>query len=418
LIEKVILFDKIKHFIIFCLISLLLFSFNLFLDYKNYKEFTAKKTIFLNNAFIENQYIKKNKFIFKLRYKDMLFYTSSKENLKNIKHRFINILILTNRISFFDYLSGFYATSLYIELHKKDTFYQKSLKFISSQHNNKDLTNFYQAIFLASSLSPKQRKIYNLYGISHLIAISGFHISILIAVLFFILNPLYKIFQQKYFPYRNRWIDLSLISLVILIAYLYFVGSPPSLLRSLFMYGLAIIFVFSHIKILSFNTLLITAIFLISLNPRLLFSLGFFLSISGVFYIYLFLHYFKDANKVLIIFVLNIFLFLMMLPIVHYFFYMGSLYQMLSIPLSILFSIFYPISLFLHIFQIGYLFDSFILKMINIKISYIQIQTPLYLYIGYILSSIMAIRYKIFFYLSLFVSLIFFIFIVISNSKS
>ncbi len=327
----------------------------------------------------------------------------------------MNIFILTNRISFLEYLRGFYATSLYIELHKKDTLYQKSLKFISSQHKIKDLTNLYQAIFLASSLSPTQRKIYNLYGISHLIAISGFHISILIAVLFFILNPIYKLFQQKYFPYRNRWIDLSLISLIILVGYLYFIGSPVSLLRSLFMYGLVIIFVFSHIRILSFHTLLITAIFLISLNPRLMFSLGFFLSLSGVFYIYLFLHYYKDMNKTIMVIALNIFLFLMMLPIVHYFFYLGSLYQALSIPLSILFSVFYPISLLLHIFKLGYIFDDIILKMINIKISYIHIETPMLLYIGYIISSLIAIKYKIFFYLSLFISIIFFIFIAISN---
>ena len=415
MIDKVILFDKKSHFVIFCIFSLIIFSLNVLLEYKNYKEFTNKKTIFLNDVFVENQYIKKDKFIFKLRHRNISFYTASRENLKNLKHRFINVLILTDRVSFFDYLSGFYATSIYMELQKKDTLYQKSLSLISSQHDNQDITNFYQAIFLASSLSPNQRKIYNLYGISHLIAISGFHISILIAVLFFILNPIYKIFQQRYFPYRNRWIDLSLISLFVLILYLYFVGSPPSLLRSLFMYGLAIIFVFSHIKILSFNTLLITGIFLMALSPRLIFSLGFFLSISGVFYIYLFLHYFKDKNKLVIILTLNMFLFLMMLPIVHYFFYIGSLYQMLSIPLSILFSIFYPMSLFLHIFELGYLFDGLILKMISIKISYIQIETPWYLYVGYIFTSLGAIRYRFLFYLSVFISLVLFVTIIIKS---
>ena len=54
--------------------------------------------------------------------------------------------------------------------------------------------------------------------------------------------------------------------------------------------------------------------------------------------------------------------------------------------------------------------------MINVKISYIQIETPIYLYLVYIASSLLAIRYKIFFYLSLLISFIFFLFIVFSNS--
>ena len=394
--------------------SLIIFSISLYIEFIQYKNLTNKKTKFLNNVFVESQYYKKDKIIFKLRHKNILFYSSSKENLKNLKHRFIDILILTNRITFLDYLKGFYATGLYISLNKENTLYQKNLKYIKNQHDSNKITNLFQAIFLASSISPKDRRVFTLYGISHLIAISGFHIAILLSILLFILNPIYKFFQQKYFPYRNRWLDLSIISLLILVGYLYFIGSPPSLLRSLFMYFLAIIFLFSYIKILSFNVLFITATILIALNPRLAFSLGFFLSLSGVFYIYLFLKWAKNIPIIAQALLLNIFLFLMMLPIVHYFFNIFSIYQILSIPMSILFTIFYPLYLFLHLINYGAIFDNYLLILINAKMEFITIQTPLWLYITYILSSLLSIKYTFFFYLSVVISLVFFIFMLYS----
>jgi len=331
--------------------------------------------------------------------------------LQDIKYRYISLAVITNRVSFLEYLQGFYVPSFYIQLHKQNTAYQKSISFIDNQHNNKDISSLYKAIFLASSLSTNQRNIFNLYGISHLVAISGFHISIIIGVLFIIFNPLYKIIQRKYFPYRNRWLDLSIFSFVIVFAYLIFIGSPPSLLRSVFMYFLLIVLAFSYLEILSFSTLSIVYLSLIAIDIRLLFSLGLFFSISGVFYIYLFLKYYKNMNKVLIVLFLNVYLFISIAPIIHYFFPISSPYQTLSIPLSIVFSLFYPISFLLHLINEGNLLDGFLLKAINLDIPFIEVKTPLYLYISYIISSLIATKYKLFFIFSLIIASLFWIYL-------
>ena len=52
------------------------------------------------------------------------------------------------------------------------------------------------------------------------------------------------------------------------------------------------------IEIISMQTLFVSVVLLIVFFPRLFFALGFWLSVAGVFYIFLFLLYFKYLSKV------------------------------------------------------------------------------------------------------------------------
>lgn len=157
-----------------------------------------------------------------------------------------------------------------------------------------------------------------------------------------------------------------------------------------------------NIKILSFKFLFLSVILCISLFPNLLFSVGFLFSSLGVFYIYLYLHHFKDnfsKNYIHIIFI-NFWTFLAMMIPVLYFFPLISFQQFLGIPLSILFALFYPISLLLHLLSYGDVLDEILLALFDFKLNSILLHIPLEIYLIYIFLSFMAIFHR---YLALFV---------------
>ena len=82
-------------------------------------------------------------------------------------------------------------------------------------------------------ISKELREDITKWGIAHLVAISGFHLGILSAILFFLLKPIYTFFQDRYFPYRNRTDDLAFIVFLLLGSYAYFIDMTPSVVRAL-----------------------------------------------------------------------------------------------------------------------------------------------------------------------------------------
>ena len=146
-----------------------------------------------------------------------------------------------------------------------------------------------------------------------------------------------------------------------------------------------------HIKIFSFEVLAVVVLFLIALDPSLLFSVGFLFSVSGIYYIYLFIYHFSDLNKWLILVLINIWVFTLMAPVVHYIFVNFSFWQLLSPLLSLAFAIFYPLELLLHIVGGGGFFDWLLLNMFEIDVDFIEIKTPLWFLISYIILSLVAI---------------------------
>ncbi len=371
----------------------IVFLFNISLNFFQYQKFTTNE-IFQTKGEIVNIYDKVDYNILKIHTTDFTFFTSVNKNTSYKTLQTINIFIVTKKITFYDYLKGFYTKSFNITILENSNTKTTLSHFISNQHENKSIGSLYNALFLATPVDKTMRDVCSNFGISHLVALSGFHLGVVSLVLYSILHLLYNSFHQNYFPYRNKRFDIMIVVSIILFSYLIFVDMVPSLLRAFIMFVFALFLLRNNIKLLSFETLFIVVLFIIALFPKLLFSLSLWFSVSGVFYIFLFLHYFKNFNKYLQFILFNFWIYLAMNPIVHFFFPTTTIEQLYSPIFTLLFTLFYPLVALLHILQLGNLLDTILLFLINYPIKPIEVATPLVFFLFYILISIFSIFSK------------------------
>ncbi|RBQ28707.1 ComEC/Rec2 family competence protein [Aliarcobacter vitoriensis] len=382
-------------------ISILIFVLlsNLAYQYSKYLEFKYEN-VFETKAEISNIYRKDNYDILKLKTPDFEFFANINKDEDLKKFDILNVLIDSRKIDFIDYLKGFYTSILYFD--KQDryiTFKDKIIKNIEANHEDERIIELYNALFLAVNVSKELRDVFVNYAITHVVALSGFHLVVLSFVIYWLLYFPYKFFQDRYFPYRNRKFDILMITLAILFYYLILTDIVPSLLRAFVMYCLGIYLLRSNIKILSYMTLFYTFLIVIAFFPQYIFSIGFWFSIFAVFYIYLFIQYFKDYNKWFLFLFFNVWMFLIFNPIVHYYFPQTSYEQFYSIPITIFFNIFYPAQIVAHIFEVSSYFDKYLKIFIEYKINVYEVFTPLYFYILYLLVSFLSIWSKKAFFL-------------------
>ena len=368
-----------------------IFLANLSYEYSKYKDFKEEE-IYTTTAKVINIYPKRQYNIVKLQSKNLTFFTKYKQKPYLNKLDLVDITVITKKVSFIDYLKSFYALTFNVHIIPKNTTLQTILSSkINSQHQNKNISELYNALFFAIPVSKDLKEIFSSYGVSHLVAISGFHLGVISFILYWILYLIYTPIKRNYFPYRNTKFDLLIIVSSLLFVYLLFIGLVPSFLRSFLMFIFGIFLLRSNIKILSFGTLSLVVLFIIALFPKLLFSLSLWFSVAGVFYIFLFLQYFKNMNKIAQFFLFNIWIYLAMNPITHFFFGTTSLEQLYSPIFTLGFSIFYPVEVFLHIINQGSLFDIYLSTWINTQVDTKEIFTPLYVFIAYIIISIFSI---------------------------
>jgi len=405
-LESLALFKTFKERWFFFGIAFVIFLVNIYIHFVEYKKFIRNEVYFTHGTIV-NIYNKKNFSTLKIKTDNFTFFTNSNEN-NLILFQKINLYVISNNISFISYLKGFYSKSFNITFQKNNaTVKQKLYDNINNQHQSYDISSLYCALFIATPLTPMLREFTNNFGISHLIAISGFHLGIISIVLYFCVHLVYYRFHSIYFPYRNKRFDILLIVSVLLFCYLIFLDIPASLLRALVMFLFALFLVRNNIKILSFETLFIISILIISCYPKLLFSLSLWFSIAGVFYIFLFLKYFHSLHKYIKLLFFNFWIYLAINPITHYFFPTTSLEQLYSPILSILFTIFYPASVILHILQVGGIVDSFLISIANMDIYTIEVYTKDWIFISYIVISLLATVKKSFFLLLNFFMLVY-----------
>ena len=396
--EAVPLFVNKKEMVLATILLSLLFCISLGWDYYKYKTLTSKP-LHATEAKVLNHYQKHKANgrvydVFKLKsYDGYTFYTVSwkKKNIP-IESRVL-VEFKTDKISFLNYLKNFFAVNIFIKnLNIAQTSRLEKLKsYVKNQHKFSDLKEIFQALFFATNISKSTRYKIQKLGISHLVAISGFHLGLISAILYFFLSPIYRFFQNRYFPYRNIKADLAFVVFALLFFYMYIIDFSPSFLRS-FVLSLFGFFLFSkNIKIISFGTLLISVSLILILFPKLLFSISFWFSVSGVFYIFLFLKHFGNLNKIWIFILLNFFVFALMMPIVHSIFKVFTPLQLYSPFFSMIFVVFYPLELFLHILSLGGLFDIWLEKLLNLQTSFYEVTTPLWFLIIYLCLSLISI---------------------------
>lgn len=383
-----------KEFYLLLSAIIFIFSFNIIHEYLKYKDFT-KEEIFSGNFQITNIYKKPDYTVLKLENNQIIFYTSIEKNHNLEKLNHINIAIVTKKVDFVSYLKGFYAKSIYYDnLPKKESFKKRVFENINKQHKEEKLQELFSALFLAIPISKINREIYTNFGISHLIAISGFHLGILSFIVYTMVYYPYNYLHKKYFIYRNKKFDILLITIFILFFYLILTNIVPSLLRSFIMFFLGVYFLRSNIKLFSFETLALTLLLIIALFPKFLFSISLWFSIIGVFYIFLYIYYFKDLPKLVAYLFFNFWIFFVFNPIVHFFFPNTAYEQLLSPFITLFFTVFYPFELFLHIIGFGNLLDDYILYLLQYEMSIYEIETPFWFFIFYVFLSLASIFNK------------------------
>jgi len=413
--QKVSFFKQKKDFFRFLGICLFILCYSLLIEFQNYKQLTNFDTAIVK-ATILKQYIKKKNGkiyqVLKLKSnKGFVFFTSAKKTLPNIIDKEVTLEIYTTRINFLNYLKYFYAHSHIIDISQTKTLKGRLNLAIDNAHHDKNIASIYKALYTATPLTKELQTTFSALGVSHLLAISGFHLGVLSAFLLFLLKYPYQFFQDRYFPYRNQKRDIFMIIFLILFSYLLFLDLPPSLLRAFFMFFIGFILYDRGIKIVSMQTLYITIMLLLSFIPRLFFTLGFWLSVSGVFYIFLYLIHFKNQNKIWQFISIPIWVYFMMLPLSLSIFHNFSIYHPLSIVWSMLFALFYPLSIILHLVGLGDLLDFLLTDFLLLKYRLILVSlNSNFIYI-YILLSFLAVFKKRFIWLLIFFNIFLFLFI-------
>ncbi|GAA8999887.1 ComEC/Rec2 family competence protein [Helicobacter pylori] len=390
-----------KEYLLCGVILSLLLAFNLYLEYLNYQKLDFSKPTSLN-AQILLQYPKtkdqKTYFVLKLQSKGMIFYTTIKEPLKNLQYRYAQFFGKLKSCSFLESLKSCFFQTYSFSLMRKQDFKSHWRRFIDSAHSSALVGNLYRALFIGDSLNKDLGDRANALGINHLLAISGFHLGILSASVYFLFSLFYTPLQKRYFPYRNAFYDIGVLVWVFLLGYLLLLDFLPSFFRAFLMGLLGFLACFFGVRLLSFKLLILACCIAIALLPKLLFSVGFLLSVCGVWYIFLFLKhtqaFFKTSSFLVRSFQvisLSALVFLNMLIIAHAFFPMFSPYQLFSIPLGLIFIVFFPLSLLLHAVGLGSLLDS-ILNM-PLMIPTISVFSPLWLLGVHLFLTILSARF-------------------------
>lgn len=400
--------------VVFCIALI-----SLGIEFYRYQIF-SKSALHVKTATVLNHYQKTNEkgktydvIKLKLDSGEQMYTVSWKPLSLELKSR-VKVKFELKNLSFKEYLSGFFAPSKFIyEIYEDDPPFdvRPLYRFVKEQHDEAMMSELYSALLFATPLSKELREFVQKWGITHLIAISGYNVGVISFLLFFLLKPLYTFFQSRYFPYRNVLADLMPVVFLVLIGYMVVIDYVPPFMRAVVMSIVGFFFFSRGIRLLSFETLAIVCLGILAFIPSLFFSLSFWFSIAGVFYLFLFLHHIKWKNKIGLFVGLDIFVFTAMLPIVHTFFPVFTLLQLTSPLWSVVFIVFYPLGLFLHLISWGNLLDEWVMRFLHVNAQSYDLSVPYWFLIPFCILSLLSIRSKKLFVLSFIVALGVFFFI-------
>jgi len=160
-------------------------------------------------------------------------------------------------------------------------------------------------------------------GISHLLAISGMHISLFSSIILLLLKKL-NIKENKCY----------LITVSFLVFYMMLSGNGPSVCRSVLLFSLLSINRLLKLEIKTINLFILVFCFLVLINPNILFDVGFQFSFTISFYLILLNNKLNNDSYIKSLFKISLISFLVGLPISIYYFYQINI-------LSIIFNLFF-----------------------------------------------------------------------------
>ena len=261
------------------------------------------------------------------------------------------------------------------------------LKNIINDHIMKYKSKSYLETFILGNKSMIDISSYQNNGISHLLALSGMHVSILSLFIIFIFR------KYKY--------NLILTSLF-LILFMFLTGLGPSISRSVLLFSLLSINKLFKMDINIIKLFLLTVIILLFMNPYFIYDIGFLYSFSISFILILLKDKLNGSylNK---LFKVSFISFMVSLPITLYYFYEVNF---LSIILNLFFVPFVSIIVFplaLVTFFIPYL-DCLLLIVTNIleSISKLTSEINMFVFIFGKVNGIFIIIYYLFLFLFLY----------------
>lgn len=124
------------------------------------------------------------------------------------------------------------------------------------------------------NLDPAIREAYSETGVMHILAVSGLHVGIIYAIFLFLL----KVIRLK--KHQTKYYLLAVIGIIWLYAFL--TGLSPSVLRAATMFSLITLGQMRDRKPSIYNVLAFSAMLLITVNPDVIFDVGFQLSYLAV----------------------------------------------------------------------------------------------------------------------------------------
>lgn len=218
-----------------------------------------------------------------------------------------------------------------------------------------------QALVLGekSDLKEEAQALFSRWHISHLLAISGFHLSLIIIGLSFLLSRLLGITKET----------ISIVLVVTFIVFPFIAGGSPSIVRASLVGGLSALALIIKTRFDAIDVLSLVFIFLVVIQPSWLQQLGFQFSFLVTFAILLsrpILIRLQDNYKQVLF--IGLLAFLMTLPLQIFHFYLINPLSLLLNPLvSVFFSLLFLPVIFItfvvaHVFPIGlYLLDPLII---------------------------------------------------------
>lgn len=395
-LERIDLFD-LKSGSLFTLFLLLVASLSLFWEYHKYRDLTRFDDPLVRAEVIDQEVRlinDKPKTSIKLRLENgSTCRCAMGPYLRDLRGREVQVELQVANVTFLDYLRGFRTRGVITEVYPPLSLKERWYGTIASAHEDQTMKELYGALFVATPMSQEFQTLVGAMGLSHILSISGYHFGILSLIAYFFLRPAYRWTQTRWFPYRHGNRDLFFIVLGLLFLYLWALEFIPPMMRSFGMIAVGYWLYDRGIKIVSFQTLLVTVGVLLAFFPKLFFSLGFWFSSFGVLSIFIFIRYYGHWKHWQIFLILHVWCYLVLLPISLAVFGTFSGWHVASIPLALAFNLYYPSVLALHLTPWGNGFDPYLLKLFaSAEVKGVTI--PLAVGVASVVLALAAMRWK------------------------
>ncbi len=396
-LDRIELFDR-KSTLLFILMLVGITFFSLGYEYYQYRAFTYFKDPLVRASVIDQEvrfagHHPKTFLKLQLDHGALCRCTLS-PYLRDMRGREVLVELQVKNVTFWDYLKGFHAHATLYALYPSLSLKEKGYRWIASQHDHPWMQQLYGALFVATPMSHDLQALVGAMGLSAILSISGYHFGILSLIAYFLLRFPYRWLHNRYFPYRHGNRDLFGIVLGLLFGYLWVLECIPPMVRS---FGMIVVGYWLYdrgMKMVSFQTLGVTLGLLLAFFPRLWFSWGFWFSSLGVLSIFVFVRHYGHWKPWQIFLALNVWCYLALLPLSLALFKTFSWWHSGSIPLSLLFNLYYPLVLLLHgVTPWGAMFDPYLKALLSSAVIH-TIVMPFWVALLSVFFTLLAIQWR------------------------